>query len=410
LGEGTIIVRDASTGLSTGGTSIGSPDTYDGLNRDVTLAQYNTKEGGLSGGFTVDDNLVQLIRHPIETPVDSVLQIYQGLIDAKDTTVLIYNEAGEVIENTGNWIEFDHYVSDDKLKYYQTMDEYEALKASGGEVTPLDTLIYYKSKVAAGEELTQEEIDEYAKVSVIVRDEALKNSIRAKDTILTTGILEKTGWDGEPITNIKNKNVINQMSSSELKAAGLPDQYGACMFFSTIYSAADALGVTLTPEEVKEIYNEAKKNGAVSKTSDEGKYMPYWVNDFSDCVTAVAEIKKVDASNISIGAELIKTTPSSNKEVASEIIGALDSGGSAQVRYSGHSMRVDGSFIENGVVILSIKDTAAPNTKTYIDTSTMTLYTIDDDGIKSPSNRVITHYLPIKKNNNVVVNQNEEEK
>ena len=40
----------------------------------------------------------------------------------------------------------------------------------------------------------------------------------------------------------------------------------------------------------------------------------------------------------------------------------------------------------------------------------MTLYTIDDDGIKSPSNRVITHYLPIKKNNNVVVNQNEEEK
>ncbi|HQO41312.1 MAG TPA: hypothetical protein PK986_12660, partial [Spirochaetota bacterium] len=43
VGEGTIIVRD--------GTSIGSPDTYDGLKRDVTLAQYNIKEGGLKGGF-----------------------------------------------------------------------------------------------------------------------------------------------------------------------------------------------------------------------------------------------------------------------------------------------------------------------------------------------------------------------
>ncbi|HQO39327.1 MAG TPA: hypothetical protein PK986_02555, partial [Spirochaetota bacterium] len=123
MGEGTIIVRDASTGLSTGGTSIGSPDTYDGLNRDVTLAQYNTKEGGLSGGFTVDDNLVQLIRHPIETPVDSVLQIYQGLIDAKDTTVLIYNEAGEVVEKTGNYIEYGDYETAGDLK--MTEEQYK---------------------------------------------------------------------------------------------------------------------------------------------------------------------------------------------------------------------------------------------------------------------------------------------
>ena len=168
VGEGTIIVRD--------GTSIGTPGTYDGLKRDVTLAQYNTKEGGLQGGFTVDDTTVDFVSHPIDTTGLAAADILFGINDAANTTVDIYNEAGEVVEKTGNWIESDHFTTDDKVRYYRTMDEYKALKASGGEITPLDTLLYYKSKVAAGEELTQEEIAEYANVSVIVRDEALKNS------------------------------------------------------------------------------------------------------------------------------------------------------------------------------------------------------------------------------------------
>ncbi len=268
MGEGTIIVRDASTGLSTGGTSIGLPDTYDGLKRDVTLAQYNTKEGGLSGGFTVDDNLVQLIRHPIETPVDSVLQIYQGLIDAKDTTVLIYNEAGEVIENTGNWIEFDHYVSDDKLKYYQTMDEYEALKASGGEVTPLDTLIYYKSKVAAGEELTQEEIDEYAKVSVIVKNEANKQIEAMNDSELVKKLKEKgidIKCDGSG--NALITNPINQHSMGTKY-----DNY-LCAFLSTLGMGRALAGETpFTLEEAKEKYKEAVKAGYIDENGSVWDY------------------------------------------------------------------------------------------------------------------------------------------
>jgi len=52
------------------------------------------------------------------------------------------------------------------------MDEYEALKASGGEITELDTFIYYKSKSAAGEELTQEDRGELRLASGIVLDEA----------------------------------------------------------------------------------------------------------------------------------------------------------------------------------------------------------------------------------------------
>jgi hypothetical protein len=67
-------------------------------------------------------------------------------------------------------------------------------------------------------------------------------------------------------------------------------------------------------------------------------------------------------------------------------------------------MRVTGSFIENGKVILSIKDTAAPNTKTFVDTSTMKLYTLNEDGKRVYSKRPVSSYLPITKNNNVATN------
>lgn len=284
------------------------------------------------------------------------------------------------------------------MQYLIAIDKYEERIADGDKLTGSEMIAYYDAKEAAGIELTIEEKGNRMMLAYVEKMEALT----ANSTELTVSVLEKTGWDGLPLENNKNSNVIDQMSSKELKAVGLPDQYGACMFFSTIYGAADALGVTLTPEEVKKIYDTAKKNGAVSNTNDEGGYMPYWVNDFSDCVMAVAEVKKVDASNILIADKLVKTTPSANKEVANEIIRALDSGGSAQVRYSGHSMRVDGAFIENGVIILSIKDTASPNKKTYVDTSSMMLYTLKYNKStkqyeRVPSHKVITHYIPINK-------------
>lgn len=59
VGEGEIIVRD--------GSAIGSADTYEGLKRDVALAQYGTIDTGFEGGFTVDDTLVDTLTSPIET-------------------------------------------------------------------------------------------------------------------------------------------------------------------------------------------------------------------------------------------------------------------------------------------------------------------------------------------------------
>lgn len=110
--------------------------------------------------------------------------------------------------------------------------------------------------------------------------------------------------------------------------------------------------------------------------------------------------KKVDASNISIQKAVIPCSSTDGQKVTGKIIEALKSGGSAEIRYgadpnkstsSAHSMRVTGSFIENGKVILSIKDTSAPKIKTFVDTSTMELYTMVQDPLdKNKMKKVIS--------------------
>jgi len=228
------------------------------------------------------------------------------------------------------------------------------------------------------------------------------SELKKKYSDETIKLLDKLGWDGKPIENTNNTQVLNQMDLNALKKAGLPDSKGACVFFSTVYGAADALGITISPQDMSAIYNKAKENNAVGS----GKWGIYGVDSYPGIIKAVAEVKGADARNISIPDTQIKTTSASGKEVTKDIISALQSGGSAQVRYSGHSMCVTGSYIENGTVILNIKDTASPNRKTYVDTSTMSLYTLNKENERVPSDRVLTHYLPIIKNSNVAVNKN----
>jgi len=52
------------------------------------------------------------------------------------------------------------------------MDDYEDAKAAGGEITALDTLVYVKSKSAAGEELTGSDLSDLRLSSGIVLDGA----------------------------------------------------------------------------------------------------------------------------------------------------------------------------------------------------------------------------------------------
>jgi len=57
------------------------------------------------------------------------------------------------------------------------MDDYEALKEAGGEITSLDTLVYVKSKSAAGYELDRSDISDLSLASGFVIDDAT-NGIR----------------------------------------------------------------------------------------------------------------------------------------------------------------------------------------------------------------------------------------
>ncbi len=182
IGEGTITVRDTSASLGAGGSSIGNTDEYSGLKRDVSKSQYNTKDGGLQGGFTVDSTTVDLVAEIVDDPSKAYEnrkeQIVKGLDDAKDTSVLIYKEAGVAAEKTGNLIEYKHFTTDDKVQYCLNMDDYEEKKANGGEITALDTLVYVKSKSAAGYELDRSDVSDLRLASRYVIDDA------------TNGILE----------------------------------------------------------------------------------------------------------------------------------------------------------------------------------------------------------------------------
>jgi hypothetical protein len=61
-------------------------------------------------------------------------------------------------------------------------------------------------------------------------------------------------------------------------------------------------------------------------------------------------------------------------------------------------MNITGASIDsNGNTILHVNDTNHPNTPTYINTSTMALYTEDDDGRKTPSRRPLLNYRTIIK-------------
>ena len=81
----------------------------EGLNRDISKARYSTKEGGLQGGFTVDDTLVNTLMDPEKAYTETVKQVVNGLNDAKKTADLIYDESGKVVEKTGNYVDVGEF-------------------------------------------------------------------------------------------------------------------------------------------------------------------------------------------------------------------------------------------------------------------------------------------------------------
>ena len=76
IGEGTITVRDTEDTAA----------ALEGLNRDVTIAQYNTKDGGLQGGFTVDKATIDLITNPDGTVINTAKAVEKGSMIAYSIT------------------------------------------------------------------------------------------------------------------------------------------------------------------------------------------------------------------------------------------------------------------------------------------------------------------------------------
>ncbi len=139
IGEGTITVKDPSTGSGTG---------LEGLNRNVEIAQYETKkETGLQGSFRVDDTTVDMIAHPIKTGENLVSSLQQGYRDAKETTLSTAVKTGNLYkglkEGDGlTWESQEERV--ERLSLKLKMDQIE--DAFGG-----DSILERKRNVIDGE-------------------------------------------------------------------------------------------------------------------------------------------------------------------------------------------------------------------------------------------------------------------
>ena len=165
IGEGNITVRD-------GGST-------DKLNRDTTATQIMTSDTGMKGGATVDSDTINLLTTNPVTTVDNAIDSAAGIaFKAITDGANVVNDTMVVAEKTGNLLEYKHFTTDDKVQYCLNMDDYEEKKANGGEITALDTLVYVKSKSAAGYELDRSDVSDLRLASRYVIDDA------------TNGILE----------------------------------------------------------------------------------------------------------------------------------------------------------------------------------------------------------------------------
>ena len=164
IGEGNITVRD-------GGST-------DKLNRDTTATQIITSDTGMKGGATVDSDTINLLTTNPVTTVDNAIDSAAGIaFKAITDGANVVNDTMVVAEKTGNLIEYKHFTTDDKVQYCLNMDDYEEKKANGRDITALDTLVYVKSKSAAGYDLTGSDVSDLRLASRYVIDDAT-NGIR----------------------------------------------------------------------------------------------------------------------------------------------------------------------------------------------------------------------------------------
>ncbi len=182
--------------IGAGTITITKPETSaEGLNRDVTISQYNTYSGGLKGGVTVDTATVELIKDREKTLYNTVDALESGLTEAEKTAKKVDQEIETTIEKTENLLKFDHYTEDKNVSSYQTMDEYEKKVENGKPVSAQEKLDYYELKKAVGEKLSPEEQQDENK-AIQTRTKEVANDLKQD-------ILDTYTKDGALVINAK---------------------------------------------------------------------------------------------------------------------------------------------------------------------------------------------------------------
>jgi len=316
IGEGEITVMDGKTDLSK-------------LNRDTSISQYNTKDGGLQGGFTLDSTTVDLVADIVDAPSKAYesrkKQVLDGLRDAKDTSVLIYKEAGVVVDKASNWVNDHLFTGHDE----GTGENPEVGVNSEG---------YSDSKIRLDEKRQSYELT--------------KETINGRDIIYS-----KDGKDVEGYYpgRFKQKEVDDKVIGKKTGCNYTAD-------ISMIVYKLESIGVDLRLIDLVEIYKDAKKEGAV------------WGNGNVSSATKLAKVINSDSNYKMVDGE--SPTPQN-------IINQIDNNNLVKVTLSdGHREIIYGYNIDKSGQLRFKIDDVGYQGDTYIDPKTMQPYKITNEGSK----------------------------
>ncbi len=96
--------------------------------------------------------------NPIQTGKNLVASWQQGYEEGKETVGKIAEETALVLEKSDNLINNGHYTTDDKLQYYQNIDEYNDKVLHGIETSALEDYAYMGSRLIIGDPLSYDEL------------------------------------------------------------------------------------------------------------------------------------------------------------------------------------------------------------------------------------------------------------
>jgi len=235
-----------------------------------------TSDTGMKGGATVDSDTINLLTTNPVTSVDNAIDSAAGIaFKAITDGANVVNDTMVVAEKTVNLVTGGHYATNAQLIYYNSIDEYNNLKATGGVITSQQELMYIGLRELIGEPLTNEELkeavvsylqkrgDEYAVEGATKGYFKDYNNILMFDYYLDLKLeLINIGIDFIPLTESDKINLSRTLKqgSGEALSIQLQKGYGMTPWQADKTSKTSCLSASL--------YWELKLRGAVKTYSD----------------------------------------------------------------------------------------------------------------------------------------------